>query len=55
MKMFYDREYCVFDSTGFFKRKESILLFYRREAIDMKAYQKNMSRDKSEIYEVNLY
>ena len=45
----------TFDFTGFFKRKESILHFYRREAIDMKAYQKNMSRDKSEIYEVNLY
>lgn len=29
--------------------------YYRKEAIDMKAYQKNMSRDKSEIYEVNLY
>lgn len=45
----------TFDFTGLFKRKESILHFYRREAIDMKAYQKNMSRDKSEIYEVNLY
>lgn len=27
----------------------------KMKAIDMKAYQKNMSRDKSEIYEVNSY